>query len=211
MVIQFTYVIIAITCLVSISAFSRPDIVNKLIFNASSTYHRKEYYRLFSAGLLHGDWGHLIVNMYVLYAFGQITEAYYSAFIPGGQFSFLLMYILSLGASTLYSMYRHKDNHYYNALGASGATSAVVFGMILFNPMAPLRFIFIPFVFPAVLFGIAYLIYSHYASKKKQDNVGHDAHFWGAIFGFIFPIVIQPKLFIIFINQVIDYVAGYIS
>lgn len=208
---QITYIIIAITCLVSYSAFSRHDLNNKLIFNAYKTYHNKEYYRLFSAGLLHGDMTHLIINMFVLYSFGTGVEMYFEDYIKGGKVSYLALYILALGASSVYSMYKHKDNYYYNALGASGATSAIVFCMILFAPMTPLSFIFIPVQFPAVVFGIGYLIYSQYASKRAKDNIGHDAHFWGAVFGFIFPIILEPRLFISFIRQIMFYVNDYIS
>lgn len=205
-----TYILIAITALVSIPAFNRPDITSKLIFNASSTYHRKEYYRLFSSGLIHGDWSHLIVNMFVLYIFGLSAETNYMQHIPGGQFSFLAMYVLSLGASSVYSMYKHKDNPYYNALGASGATSAVVFSTIIFRPLDKFYLLFIPIGIPAFIFGVLYLIYSSYASKNNRDNIGHDAHFWGAIFGFVFTLILNPSLALVFNEQVMSYVESYL-
>jgi biotin transporter BioY len=38
-------------------------------------------------------------------------------------------------------------------------------------------------------------------SRKGTDNIGHDAHFFGAIFGFVFPFVFKPNLIGYFIDQ----------
>lgn len=187
--IYFTYILIGFTVLVSIQAFNSHEWRSKLIFNAVKTYHGKEWYRLFSSGLIHADWMHLAMNMYVLYLFGVRTEQGYEEVIPGGRLSFVIMYSLALGASSLYTLFKHKDHPWYNALGASGATSAVIMSFILFEPNA-LYWNIVPFW----IVGIGYIVYSHYASKNANDNIGHDAHFWGAVFGLVFPIVLNPSI-----------------
>jgi membrane associated rhomboid family serine protease len=79
-------------------------------------------------------------------------------------------------------------------VGASGAVSAVVFTYILFDPLGKLTLFPIPIGIPSIIFGVLYLIYSAYMGKKNIDNIGHDAHFWGAVFGFVFTIALKPEL-----------------
>jgi membrane associated rhomboid family serine protease len=97
---------------------------------------------------------------------------------------------------------KNKENIHYNAVGASGAVSAIVFTSILFQPLSKIYFFFIPIGIPAIIFGILYLWYSWYMSKKNIDNIGHDAHFWGAIFGIVFTIAIKPSIILYFFNQI---------
>jgi membrane associated rhomboid family serine protease len=97
---------------------------------------------------------------------------------------------------------KHKSNKFYHAVGASGAVSAVVFASILISPLTGIRFIFIPFDIPAFIFGGLYLIFSAYMAKKGNDNIGHDAHFWGAVFGFVFTLILKPSLGSLFIEQI---------
>jgi membrane associated rhomboid family serine protease len=102
----------------------------------------------------------------------------------------------------LYDFGKYKDNAYYNAVGASGAVSAIVFASILFNPGGKIYLFFIPIGIPAVIFGALYLVYSYYMSKRGRDNVGHSAHFWGAVFGFVFTILLKPELFMLFVEKI---------
>ena len=194
-----TYILIGFTVLLSINALNNSTLKAKLIFNAAKTYHGKEWYRLFSSGLIHADILHLVMNMYVLYIFGQPAELLYEYYaIPGGKWMFVLMYVLSLGASSVYSMFKFKDIPQYNALGASGGTSAVIMSFVLLSPMAEYMA-----GIPMVVVGVGFIAYSHYASKNAKDNIGHDAHFWGGVFGFIFPLVLKPSLFIdVFLKEI---------
>lgn len=197
-----SYLIIAITAIVSILAFSNHNISDKLKFNAYRINHNKEWYRMFTYGFVHANWFHLFVNMFVLYSFGKYVEYFFKMyFMEYGVIIFVLFYMLSLLASTTYSYEKHKQDIFYNAVGASGAVSAIVFASILFFPIGKMIIFPIPIPLPSFVFGILYLIYSLYMSKKGNDNVGHDAHLFGAIFGFLFPIAIKPKLFMIFIEQ----------
>ena len=131
----------------------------------------------------------------VLYSFGRIVEQYYGFYFSlKGILYYLLLYIGGTALSTLPSYGKHKDDYSYTAVGASGAVSAVVFASIVFDPLNKIYIFLIPIGIPAIIFGILYLVYSWYMGKKNIDNIGHDAHFWGAIFGFVFTILLKPVL-----------------
>lgn len=202
---MLTYLIIGITGVVSFIAFQRRDIFNQLKFNAYDIKHFKKYYRFLSYGLVHADWMHLIINMFVLYSFGGIVSQFFDFhFGAKGNVYFILLYIGGLGFSTLYDFGKYKDDPYYNAVGASGAVAAVVFASILLYPAGKIFLFFIPIGIPAPIFGILYLFYSVYMGKKGTDNIGHNAHFFGAIYGLIFTIAIKPE----FVTMFIQYYLG---
>ena len=201
-----TLFIIVITAVVSVYAFQRPEIMYRYNFSPYQVIKRKEYYRLFSHALLHVDWMHLIINMLVLYSFANVLIFFfnhYFAFMPAGLL-FLIFYVLAILASSLVSLFKQKDNYSYSAVGASGAVSAVVFACIFFAPLEKVLF-FGVLPIPGIIFGIAYLAYSYYMGKKNVDNIGHDAHFWGAIFGLLFPLVLEPRLINVFLNQLLNW------
>jgi len=197
-----TYIIIGITSIVSFMAFSNRDLFNKLVFNAVAVHDHKEWYRLFSHGLLHADFGHLLLNMFVLYSFGTAVEDYYFKMLFGtsSSFAFAVLYVTALPASSLYSYNKHKHNYTYNAVGASGAVAAVVFSSILISPLSTLLVWFVPV--KAFIFGALYLGYSWYMDRKGGDNVGHSAHFWGAVYGIVLTGVLRPVLFMNFVYQI---------
>lgn len=196
-----TIIIIIITSLVSILAFSQQDVMGRLQFNAYQVVHRKEYFRIFTHAFLHANWEHLLINMIVLWSFGTAVEQYYYMnFGSRGTYLYLVLYFGAILFSSLGGLIKQKNNYYYNAVGASGAVSAVVFSAIFFAPWNKIYF-FGLLPIPGVVFAILYLVYSYQMSKRNVDNVGHDAHFLGAIFGFILPIIIRPSLFIEFINN----------
>ena len=196
-----TIVIIIITSLVSILAFSQHDVMSRLQFNAYQVVHRKEYFRVFTHAFLHANWEHLLINMIVLWSFGTAVEHYYYMYFGSdGMIFYLVLYFGAIFFSSLGGLIKQKNNYYYNAVGASGAVSAVVFSAIFFAPWNKIYF-FGLLPIPGVVFAVLYLVYSYQMSKRNVDNVGHDAHFLGAIFGFILPIIIRPSLFIEFINN----------
>jgi membrane associated rhomboid family serine protease len=187
------YFIIAVTVLISILAFYNENIFNKLKFNAYAIKHHREGWRFFSYGFLHAGWLHLLINMYVLYIFGDnVEKVFVYLFGMKGYFFFLLLYAGGIIFSVLFDFNKHKENPYYNSVGASGAVSAIVFSSIIMFPTSKLMLLFLPIPMPAILFGVLYLIYSAYMSKRGGDNIGHSAHFWGAIFGIAFTIAIEP-------------------
>ena len=206
---NLTLFLVVITAAVSIYAFNNRVMFDKLKFNPYMVSKKNDYKRLFTHGLLHADWMHLIVNMYVLYAFGDAVESMMSlpAIFPKtfyyGKFLFVFMYLLALPISSLPALLKHKDNHAYNAVGASGAVSAVLFASIIMFPQMKLGFLFVPFIkIPGPIFGIAYLAYSYYMGKKGLDNIGHDAHFVGALFGLTFPIMLNPEIVTYFLHSI---------
>ena len=202
---MITYFIIAITCIFSILGFQNRDMFNKNVFNPYIIIRNKEWHRFFTHALLHADWGHLLMNMFVLYSFGRIIENYYFdlLFGPKASIFFALLYIGAIVVSSVWSFEKHKNDSYYNSVGASGAVSAVVFSSILIEPTQKIIFLFLPFPIHAVIFGVLYLIYSWYMAKKESDNIGHDAHFWGAVFGVVFTLLLKPMLGRLFIAQVL--------
>ena len=201
---MITYIILAITIFVSITTMDNHTLKNKMMFNAYMIKERKEWYRFFSHGLIHGDWMHLGFNMLSLYMFGKAVEdRYKELFDTKGVLFFLLLYVGGLVMSSLYSYEKNKGNMHYNALGASGAVSAVIYAFIMLAPTAQLGFMFIPVPIPAYLFGFIYLGIEYYLSKRGNTGIAHDAHFWGAVFGIVFPILLKPSLGLAFIGTLL--------
>lgn len=196
-----TVIIIVISTAVSILAFSRPELMEKLQFNASQVVHQKQFYRLISHGFVHANWEHLIVNMIVLFSFGSAIESYFGYYFGRMANSyFLILYLGGMLVANIYALIKHHNNFYYNAVGASGAVSAVLFAAIFFNPWSKIYFFGI-LPIPGIVFAVLYLIYSYYMSRKENDHIAHDAHFLGALFGFIFPIILNPELFQTFLDK----------
>ncbi len=202
-----TLLLIVITVVISVLSFNNDELFSRLQFNAYQIIHKKEFYRLISHGFIHAGWWHLFVNMFVLYFFGSSVESILNQLAAQGLlkypiFVFLLFYFIAMIFATSISLFRHKDNPWYNSVGASGAVSAVLFFSIFFNPWQMIGVYFIPV--PGIIFAILYVVYSHYQSKRGGDSVAHDAHLLGAVFGFIFPLFIDVRLFQFFISKLIS-------
>ena len=199
--IVVTDIIVVVTALTSIAAFNSPKLLNDWIFEPYTIYRKREYYRFLTSGLLHGSWMHLLINMFVLYSFGQAVEYYYRMeFGANALWFYMLLYAGALVASDLVTFSKRKHDISYKGLGASGAVSAVVFASILFNPMGEISLYFV-IKMPSIVLGIAYLVYSWYMSKNSRDNINHDAHFYGAVFGFLFTLLLSPRLLGHFLSQ----------
>jgi|TARA_B110000261_G_C13078977_1_gene355182 membrane associated rhomboid family serine protease len=197
-----TYVILGITVLTSYKAFEDYELKSKFLFTPYLVKHQGEWYRLFSHGIIHADWTHLLVNMFVLYSFGTLIE---STFIKEyglsrGRINYLLLYLGGIVVSTVNSYIKHQDDISYNALGASGATSAVLYSFVVMYPTEEVYLYFIPIT--AWIFGVIYLMYSHYMAKKGNDNIGHDAHIGGAIYGVVLTVLFNPDYFFTFFEKV---------
>jgi membrane associated rhomboid family serine protease len=195
--------IIIITALISIYAFFNQEVFGSLKFNAYAIRHHGQGWRFFTYGLIHADWMHLFINMFVLYSFGKaVIDAYHFYFDVKGYLFYLLLYLGGIVFSVLFDYGKHKDDPNYNAVGASGAVSAVLFASILVYPTGSVFLFPIPFPLPSVVFGAFYLVYSAVMARRAKDNIGHNAHFWGAVFGLIFTIALKPVLAISFWNQI---------
>ena len=196
-----TIILILITVVVSYAAFNSEKLMDRLQFNASKIYHKHEYHRLITHAFVHASWEHLFVNMIVLFSFGSAIETYFkSNFGNNALLYYFLLYFGGILASNIYAMFKHYNNYFYNSVGASGAVSAVLFAAIFFDPWNMIYFFGI-LPIPGIVFAVLYLVYSYQMSNKKKDNVAHDAHFLGALYGFLFPILINPQLFQVFLDK----------
>ena len=190
-----TLLIIIVTCIVSLLCFENRDLFNKLKHHPASESRNGEWYRMLTSGFLHADYFHLGVNMYVLYGFGSFVENEYLNHFgeATGRIVYLLLYLIIIVLADIPSFIKHKNNSSYGAIGASGAVSGILFIAILLTPWSILElFFFIPI--PAIVFGVLYLLYSSWASKHARDNIGHDAHFYGAIAGMVLSAFLLPYL-----------------
>lgn len=182
-----TIIIIAANVIVSYKGFGDFSFFEKYKFNVGAV-RRGEQFRMFSSGFLHADNGHLFFNMFSLYIFADVVIKLLSPH------SFFIIYVGSLVLGSLLSLYFHKNEYHYSAVGASGAVMGVIYSAILLRPDMSLHLFFIPIPIPAYIFGIGYLLYSIYGMKKRIGNIGHDAHFGGAIGGFVITLILSPWL-----------------
>lgn len=203
---SLTVTIIIITCIISITAFGNPKVINDLIFWPPKISKNKQYYRFISSGFIHADIAHLAFNMITLYFFAKTpyndnhTENLEQFFTKEvGKAGFLLFYIFGIICSEIPSFLKNRNNKHYRSLGASGAVTAILFSFILLSPWSTL----IVFVFPmpAILFAVLYLVYTYYMSKKGGDHINHSAHLWGAIYGIVITIIIDIDVVQEFIDQ----------
>ena len=169
--------------------------IDDLIFYPPSV-NRGQFYRFITHGFIHADPGHLIFNMIALSSFGENVEKSFTIhFGDKGKIIYLVLYFTALIAASVPDYFKHRENHLYRSLGASGAVSAVIFTSILFNPKDGIGLIFLPdLAIPGYIFGIIYLIVSTVLARRAQDNIGHGAHITGAIYGLVFTYV-ATKLF----------------
>ncbi|WP_019988922.1 rhomboid family intramembrane serine protease [Rudanella lutea] len=200
---SITLLIIVVTIAISVWAWNNPDLMNRWIMNPYQVARRGQYYRLLTSGFLHADWGHLIFNMLSFYFFGSYIEQLF-AFMFGASSAIWLIgfYLVAIIVSDLPTFFKHRHNPGYNSLGASGGVSAIIFASILFRPLTPLYLMFIPIPVPGFIFGIFYLAYSFYESRRGYGNVNHDAHIYGALFGIVFMIAVFPGVLPSFFEQI---------
>lgn len=193
-----TLVLIAANVIFSMIGFSNAAFVDKTIMHPYSVKRRGQYYRFITSGFLHADWMHLFFNMFTLYFFGRNMELILDRAIPGGGIWYIVIYFAGLIVSDIPSYLKHQDNPQYRSLGASGAVSAIVFSAVVFDPWSQLQLYgFISM--SALLFAVLYIVYCIYMGKRGGDNVNHDAHLWGALFGLaatmILMAVMRPDIF----------------
>jgi len=202
---SLTLIIIIITGLISYQAFNNPGLMYKLQHSPYQEAHNKEWYRFISSGFVHVDWTHLLINMFVFYSFGEAVESYFVQIFGDimGRVNFLLLYLLTIIFGDIPTFVKHKDNQSFASVGASGAVSGILFAFVIFQPWATLLLFFV-IPCPAIVAAVLYLVYSSWASRNQSSRIDHDAHFYGAVFGFIFTIVLQPRLFSMFWDNLIN-------
>jgi membrane associated rhomboid family serine protease len=182
-----TIIIIAINVIISFKGFKDREFFEKYKFNIGDIKAGSKH-QIFTSGFLHVDTSHLFVNMLTLYFFANVV------IYDLGSIGFIIVYLASLILGNLLSYFFHKNDLSYNAVGASGAVMGILYSAILLRPDMMLGLFFIIPV-PAYVFGIGYLFYTIYGMKKSIGNIGHDAHFGGAVGGFILTLVLAPWIF----------------
>ncbi len=197
-----TNLLVAITCVVSFLVMENQVTKSQLLFHPATVRREGEWYRFLTSGFIHADMLHLLINMFVLWSFGNALETgYFPVFLgEGSTIKFLILYLGGIVVSSIPDYFRHRYNSTYAALGASGGVSAVVFGVIIFAPWQNL-YLYGVIAIPQIVAGVGYLWYSWVKDKQANDNIGHMAHFAGAVWGFVFTGLMNPYLFVSFVQQ----------
>jgi membrane associated rhomboid family serine protease len=191
--------IILITSLVSLAAMGNPRMIAALIFWPPAV-NRGQYHRFVTHGFIHADGGHLLFNMITLYFFGSVMERLFEPYI--GMLGYVLFYLGGIVVAMLPSWLRHRHDPAYRSLGASGAVSAVLFAFILIQPWALIFVFFIPV--PAIVFAALYVAYSIWAERRARDNINHSAHLWGAAYGVLFTLILEPRVAVQFLERLFN-------
>lgn len=204
-------ILIGLTVAISVYAWSNRELLEAWIMAPYLMARQGQWYRLLTSGFLHADWAHLIFNMFAFYSFSPVVlttlaEAYGTG---AGLALFLLLYLGGIIVSDLPTYFRHRDERNYYSLGASGGVAAVLFASILLFPVSRdgggIIIFPLPFPIQPFLFGFLYLAYSYYMGRRRGDNINHDAHFYGALYGVVLLAVLVPGSVSNFIQQVASF------
>ncbi|KYG79060.1 membrane associated rhomboid family serine protease [Roseivirga ehrenbergii] len=199
---QVTYILMAVIGLVTYFAWERPEWHRRLMLNPYTVVHEKKYYQLITSGFVHNNGIHLLLNLFTLYFFGlAIEQIFYTYFGELGLVLYILLFITAVIVANIPTTIKHKNNYNYNSLGASGGVSALVMAFILFDPIRDLC-LYAIICLPGYILGGLFIVYSIIMSKRNTDNINHDAHLFGAIYGVIFTLLLRPSTFAYFIEAV---------
>jgi membrane associated rhomboid family serine protease len=206
-------ILIGLTVAISAYAWSNRDLMEAWIMEPYVMARNGQWYRLLTSGFLHADWSHLLFNMFAFYSFSPVVlatlaEGYGTG---AGLGLFLLLYLGGIIVSDLPTYFKHRDDRNYRSLGASGGVASVLFASILLFPVSGKGggIIIFPLPIPIqpFLFGFLYLAYSYYMGRRRGDNVNHDAHFYGALYGVLLIMALVPGALPHFAQQVSDYIS----
>jgi membrane associated rhomboid family serine protease len=192
-----TLAIIAVTCVVSWIAFKDGKLMQRLLLWPPAVGKKHEYWRLLSYGLVHADFQHLLFNMITLFFFGRAMEWLYARHL--GPLGFLWFYLGGLLVSILPTYIQNRRNANYRSLGASGAVSAVLFAFILKSPWTMIFVFFFPV--PAILYAVAFVAFSIWMDHRGGGSINHSAHMWGAAYGIVFTVLMEPRVIPFFLQQ----------
>jgi membrane associated rhomboid family serine protease len=176
-----------ITVIFSYQGLQNKTFFDKYAFNIDGVLKYKEYYRLISSGFLHGSWWHLLFNLYTFFSFGETLET-----VIGGT-NFLFIYFVSLIGGNILSLYIHRFDSQYSAIGASGAVCGIIFASIVIFPDMEIGMFLLPFSLTSWMYGLLFVLISIYGIKSRMSNIGHDAHLGGALLGMLVAIGLYPE------------------
>ena len=199
---QITQVFALLIFGVSVLAFRDRILFERYLYAPYLIWKRREWYRILTAGFLHANWLHLLVNLFVFWEFGSFLEsAYVPVFGKGGSMIFLAaLFLGGIVVANLPALFIHRNHGSFRSIGASGGVSAVLFSYILINPWSKLLLYFVIPLY-SIVAGLLFLIYSYWASKKQEDQIDHLAHFWGSVYGLVFTLMAYPDSGQIFWDQ----------
>ncbi|HWB26751.1 MAG TPA: rhomboid family intramembrane serine protease [Chitinophagaceae bacterium] len=188
MEIALTYILIGVTVVTSLIAFSNIQVMNDLIFNTAAVSRKNQWWRFITSGFIHADYQHLAFNMFSFFLFGKVVEDAFAYFFKEkGKLLFVILYFTALVICLLPTYFKNRNNLNYRGLGASGAVSAMIFAGIFIDPGMGIGLIILPGIYiPGFIFGPLYLVGCVIMDRRKRDNINHSAHFWGAVYGIVF-------------------------
>lgn len=195
-----TLAILAVTVLASWQAFGNRRLLERLLLWPPAITRQHQYDRLVTHGFVHADWQHLLFNMVTLYFFGRHVEAMFAPYI--GAAGYALFYLSAIVVAILPTFLRHRGDPSYRSLGASGAVSAVLFAFILVQPWSLIFVFFVPV--PAIVYAVLYVGYSVWMDRRGGDNVNHSAHLWGAGYGVLFTVMMEPRVIEVFLARLMS-------
>jgi len=205
---MITYTFLALIVVFSLICLANRDQMAKYLFHPYSIYHNKEHYRFLTHAFIHGDYLHLLFNCLALYGFGTVLENHFFPALFGakmGRLYYILLFTGGIYAASFTEYLRNKNNSHYSSLGASGAISSVLFCYILIAPLSSISFFFFPmrgWIAGVLLLGVSYYLIQRKRTTDYNDNISHESHFWGAIFGILFILVLKPAVGKHFLAQV---------
>jgi membrane associated rhomboid family serine protease len=209
---MITYTFLAIMVIFSFYCFNNREAMNKYLFHPYSIYHDKQHYRFLTHAFIHGDMMHLLFNCLALYSFGPVLEDGFfgnpDAFDPRlGKLYYILLFTGGIYAASFTEYLRNKNNPDYSSLGASGAISSILFCFIMISPLSRISLFFFPmqgWIAGVLLLGISYFLIRRKKTTAYTDNISHESHFWGALFGVVFVFVLKPSLMKNFVAQIMN-------
>ncbi len=202
---MITILIIIASVAASFYAWNNEDVYRRWLLNPYMVVHKKQYDRFITSGFIHADQTHLFVNMLSFYFFGRNLEGFLG-YLYGdvGMLYYLGFYLLAIVVADIPTFLKHKNDYRYNSLGASGAVAAVLFAWVIIRPV-DIIYLFFVLPVPAIVFAVLYLVYSYVSAQKQSGGINHDAHFYGALFGMLFIIIIEPRLINNFFDQLSNW------
>lgn len=202
---SISLIIIGVTVLVSFAAWNNGNIYYGFMMNPFEIFKQRQYWRLLTSGFIHSGYVHLGFNMFTFYFFGSVVEIIFGQVMGGsGTLLFILFYLSAIVVSDLPTAFQNRQFPGYNSLGASGAVSAMVFASIIYLPLNKIC-LFAVFCLPGFILGALYIIYSYTQSRSLSDNINHQAHLYGAIYGIIFAIAVYPPSAANFIQEILSW------
>lgn len=203
--LSITVIIIIVTVLISFYAWNNGNVYFGFMMNPYEVFKQKQYWRMITSGFVHSGYVHLGFNMFTLFFFGRVVEQIFTMVMPGaGKMVFIIFYLTAIVISDLPTAIKNRHIPGYNSLGASGGVSAVVFSSIFFMPLNDICLYGILCI-PGFILGLIYIVYSYSQGKNSSDNINHEAHLYGAIYGLAFSIVVYPEAIPAFFDQILSY------